>query len=195
MDPLRHSNNSTEDSATQHLTDPLLTRAQKTDMELQKEEESSESIRKTLLGYILMMMFVMSNALGDSVLKLLYVNHSNLGVIEMMFARGVIVMLLMVFLINRNYQEILWQCLVRNKKMIFPLFVRVNSGLLAFFCINQAIKHLPLVLVALFTNTLPLFCSLLGFLILGEKITKAEIICLLIAFYGIYVLLYYGDTA
>jgi drug/metabolite transporter (DMT)-like permease len=52
-----------------------------------------------------------------------------------------------------------------------------------------------LVLVALFANTLPLFCSLLGFLILGEKITKVEVICLVLAFYGIYVLLYYGDSA
>ena len=49
--------------------------------------------------------------------------------------------------------------------------------------------------MALFTNTLPLFCSLLGFLVLGERISRAEIICLILAFYGIYVLLYHGDTA
>ncbi len=40
---------------------------------------------------------------------------------------------------------------------------------------------------------MPLFCSLLGFLILGERITKVETVCLVIAFIGIYVLIYYGD--
>ena len=77
--------------------------------------------------------------------------------------------------------------------MILPLFIRVNSGLLAFFCMNYAIKYLPIVLVTIISNTLPLFCSLLGFIILGERITKMEIFCLLISFYGIFVLVYYGE--
>lgn len=51
-----------------------------------------------------MMMFVVSNSLGDSVSKILYLNHSDLGVIEMMFMRGVIVMFLMVVLIGRNWR-------------------------------------------------------------------------------------------
>lgn len=137
-----------------------------------------------------MLLFVISNSLGDSVSKLLYVSHSDLGVMEMLFMRGVIVLLFLVVLIRGRFKLILFSV---PRKMIFPLFVRVNTGLFAFFCMNQAIKHLPLVLVALFTNTMPLFCSLLGFLILGERITKIETICLIIAFIGIYVLLYYGD--
>ena len=40
---------------------------------------------------------------------------------------------------------------------------------------------------------MPLFTSLLGFIILGEKISKSEILCLFIAFYGVYVLLYSGE--
>lgn len=139
---------------------------------------------------MLMMMFVVSNSLADSVSKLLYVNHAELGVFEMLFMRGVFVMILMVYLVGRRWKEILYDTVPRE--MIFPLFIRVNSGLLAFFCTNQAIKYLPIVLVSLFSNTLPLFCSLLGFLILGERISKMEVFCLVLAFFGIYVLLYSG---
>ena len=42
---------------------------------------------------------------------------------------------------------------------------------------------------------MPLFTSLFGFLILGEKITTSEILCLILAFYGVYTLLYSGSEA
>jgi drug/metabolite transporter (DMT)-like permease len=78
--------------------------------------------------------------------------------------------------------------------MIAPLLIRCMSGLLAFFCTGTAIKNLPIVLVSLFQNTLPLFTSLLGFLILREQISKSEIICLFLAFFGVFVLLYDTDS-
>lgn len=81
-----------------------------------------------------MLLFVISNSMADSVSKLLYVNHADLGVFEMLFMRGVFVMILMVYLVGRRYKEILYDSISRD--MIFPLFVRVNSGLLAFFCTN-----------------------------------------------------------
>lgn len=81
-----------------------------------------------------MMMFVISNSLADSVSKLLYINHKDLGVFEMLFMRGVIVLALMAVLIRGNYKYIMWESIPRD--MYLPLFVRVNRGLLAFFCIN-----------------------------------------------------------
>ena len=143
-----------------------------------------------MLGYFLMFLFVISNSLADSVSKILYINHSDLGIFEMLFMRGLIVIIFMIFLIRNNFRHILWDSIPKN--MILPLCIRVNSGLLAFFCMNYAIKYLPIILVSLFANTLPLFCSLLGFLILGERITKAEVGCLILAFYGIFVLIYHG---
>lgn len=173
------------------LKEPLLSVDHNPDLEHQKSEEDNQRLR-SFYGYSLMMMFVVANSMGDSVCKLLYLNHSDLGVIEMMFMRGVICIGLMAVLVGRNCKQILWDSIPRQ--MVFPLFIRVNSGLLAFFCINYAIKFLPIVLVALFTNTLPLFCSLLGCLILGERITKSEVVCLILAFFGIYVLLYNGRS-
>jgi len=81
-----------------------------------------------------MLMFVVSNSLGDSVSKLLFVNHNDLGVIEMMFMRGVIVLFFLIALIGNRFKQIMWTSIPR--KMYFPLFVRVNTGLLAFFCMN-----------------------------------------------------------
>lgn len=153
--------------------------------------EQEENRQRSLWGYLLMLSFVVSNSMADSVSKLLYVNHGDLGVIEMLFMRGVIVIVFMAYLVGRRWKEILYDSI--PKSMYLPLFIRVNSGLLAFFCTNQAIKYLPIVLVSLFSNTLPLFCSLLGFLILGERISKTEIFCLVLAFFGIYVLLYTGS--
>jgi drug/metabolite transporter (DMT)-like permease len=42
---------------------------------------------------------------------------------------------------------------------------------------------------------MPLFTSLLGFIFLKERITKAEILCLFLAFFGVYILLFNGKTA
>lgn len=160
------------------------------DLEAQREYEAR---KRSMIGYTLMLLFVISNSMADSSSKILFINHSDLGVIEMLFLRGVVVLILLAFLIGKDAKQILWTSIPRN--MIAPLLTRCLSGLLAFFCLSTAIKNLPIVLVALFQNTMPLFTSLFGFLILGEKITKSEILCLILAFYGVYTLLYSGTQA
>ncbi|CDW87883.1 membrane protein [Stylonychia lemnae] len=150
------------------------------------KDGEEEQVKRSLYGYGLMLGFVCINALADSISKILFINHSNLGVFEMLLMRGTYFLVILVFIVGKNYKWILWESIPRN--MIFPLLVRVTCGCLGFLCINQAIKHLPIVLVALFVNTLPLFTSLLGFLILREKITKMEVFCLVLAFLGIYTL-------
>eukprot|EP00347_Sterkiella_histriomuscorum_P021051 403335450 len=160
--------------------------------EVQTQQEEQDA-RRSMYGYLLMMTFVFVNSIADSVSKILYIHHSDLGVFEMLFMRGVYFFFVLLFLIRGKIKWYLYDSVPRD--MIFPLLVRVSCGCLAFMCVNQAIKHVPIVMVALFVNTMPLFCSLLGFLILGEKITKMEILCLLIAFYGIYSLLFSSDRA
>lgn len=143
------------------------------------------------MGYVLMMAFVLVNSIADSVSKMLYLGHRDLGVFEMLFMRGAYFFCVLAFLIRGKVKWYLYDSIPRA--MIFPLIVRVTCGCLAFMCINQAIKHSPIVLVALFVNTMPLFTSLLGFIILRERITKMEVFCLLLAFYGIYSLLFNSD--
>jgi drug/metabolite transporter (DMT)-like permease len=148
--------------------------------------ESQKPVSAAAIGYMLFFLFVLVNSLADSVSKILYLSHSDLSVFEMLLMRGVIVLVLMLYLMRGRFKELMWDSI--PLRMFLPLILRSFSGLFAFFCINYALKHLPLVLVALITNTLPLFTSLLGFLILGERITFVEVGCLLLAFYGVYLL-------
>jgi drug/metabolite transporter (DMT)-like permease len=135
-----------------------------------------------------MLMFVVANSLADSTSKILFSRHQQtLGVTEMLFLRGVIVLVFMAFLIGKKARYILYDSIPGN--MVLPILIRCTSGLFAFYCMSTAIKHLPIVLVALFQNTIPLFTSLFGFLILKEKITKSEILCLFLAFFGVYILI------
>lgn len=134
-----------------------------------------------------MMCFVVANSMADSSSKILFINHKGLGVTEMLFLRGVIVLVFLAFLIGKQARHILYDSIPRN--MYLPIFIRCMSGLLAFYCLSTAIKYLPIVLVALFQNTIPLFTSLFGFLILREKITVSEVLCLFLAFFGVYVLI------
>ena len=130
---------------------------------------------------------MLTNSLADSVSKLLDLAHSDLSVFEMLLVRGIIVFVLMLYLMRGRFKELMWTSI--PTRMFSPLIIRSFSGLLGFLCINYALKHLPLVLVALIVNTLPLFTSLLGFVILRERTTYVEVGCLLLAFYGVYLLL------
>lgn len=133
------------------------------------------------------MMFVIANSLADSAQKILFLGHAQLGVMEMLFLRSIFVLVLMGTLIGTKVKYYMWTSIPPN--MTFPLLSRCATGLLAFFCMTTAIKHLPIVLVALIQNTIPIFTSLFGFLILGEKISRSEILCLILAFIGVYMLI------
>lgn len=138
-------------------------------------------------GYTFMLMFVIANSMADSASKILFINHKGLGVQEMLFLRGAIFLFVMVILIGKDAKHILYDSIPRN--MFLPIFIRCCSGLLGFYCFTTAIKHLPIIIVALFQNTIPLFTSLFGFLILRESITVTEVLCLFLAFFGVYVLI------
>jgi drug/metabolite transporter (DMT)-like permease len=101
-----------------------------------------------MIGYSLMMVFVVANSMADSSSKILFTSHSNLGVLEMLFLRGVVVMALMVFLVGRQAKHILYDSI--PSKMVVPLMLRCTTGVVAYFCMNAAIKNLPIIIVALF---------------------------------------------
>lgn len=113
-----------------------------------KKQVDPDANNNPVKGYTFMMAFVVANALADSSSKILFMHHGDLGVTEMLFLRGVIVLAFLAFLIGHQARHILYDSIPRN--MWTPIFIRCSSGLLAFFCLSTAIKHLPIVLVALF---------------------------------------------
>lgn len=87
-----------------------------------------------MIGYLLMMTFVFVNSIADSVSKILYLNHTNLGVFEMLFMRGVYFLVVLLFLMHGKLKYYLYDLVPRD--MIFPLLVRVSCGCMAFMCVN-----------------------------------------------------------
>ena len=110
--------------------------------------EPNTSLAKPYIGYIFMILFVVSNSLADSTSKLLFLAHPNLGVQEMLFLRGVIFLVILVALLGRDFKHILFDSVPRE--MVVPLIIRCTTGLCSFFCFCTAIKHLPIILVALY---------------------------------------------
>lgn len=81
-----------------------------------------------------MMLFVFVNSVADSVSKILYIDHPDLGVFEMLFMRGLYFMVVLLVLISPKIKWYLWDSVPRD--MIFPMFIRVSCGCLAFMCVN-----------------------------------------------------------
>lgn len=51
-----------------------------------------------------------------------------------------------------------------------------------------SIKYLPLVIVALVANTIPLFTALMGYYFLHERLNATEKACLVLSFVGVAIL-------
>ncbi len=53
----------------------------------------------------------------------------------------------------------------------------------------MAVRALPLVLVAIVMNTMPLITAVLGYFILHEKLKVLEKICMIISFFGVAIMI------
>jgi drug/metabolite transporter (DMT)-like permease len=61
------------------------------------------------------------------------------------------------------------------------------------FTMQFAIKFIDITVVTVVANTAPLFTALLGFFLLGEKLTNVEITSLICSFIGVFILTLYVD--
>ena len=90
-------------------------------------------------------------------------------------------------LLNKDLVKHTVKAVPREK--YWPLFVRTINTTILLWSLVFCVWKLPLVEVALFMNTVPLFNALLGFLILGNTISRFEIGNLLVAFGGMAILI------
>ena len=67
---------------------------------LDKKQVDPDANNNPVKGYTFMMAFVVANALADSSSIILFMHHGDLGVTEMLFLRGVIVLVFLAFLIG-----------------------------------------------------------------------------------------------
>lgn len=94
-------------------------------------------------------------------------------------------------LINKNYAFILWRGVPSNKRK--ELGSRVVQRTVNNFFTMYCIKYLSLGIVAVVSQTSPLFVTLLGYFMLKERITKEEFLYLMLAFFGILIFLWSGS--
>lgn len=152
-----------------------------------KTKQAPEPEVRSGLGFAYMLGFVACFSLSDSFTKLLFIYNPNLGVFESSFLRCLTQVLFLAILINKQAKWILWDCVPRE--LVSSLIIRILLGNANFYLVMMALKHLPVVVVTVVGNTAPLLTVIFGGVFLGEKITKIEVMCLCIAFSGVYVLL------
>ena len=92
-----------------------------------------------------------------------------------------------ILIANVNFKKYIWDDL--TAKDFKQLSWRCLFGFFALTCQIIAIKYLPLVLVALVMNTMPLFTAVFGYFLLGEGLKPIEKICLVISFGGVAVMI------
>jgi len=95
--------------------------------------------------------FVFFFSMSDVVSKILYIRNPGLSVVEFLFFRGIVQTLILGSLVAPNFKHIMYDCIPR--KMVGSLMIRIASGLISFYCIYQAIKYLPILIVSLIINT------------------------------------------
>lgn len=101
----------------------------------------------------------------------------------MLMVRGLMSLAFIFFLVGGRAKYILYECTPRA--MVAPLALRTFFGITSFFLSSYAIMHLPIFIVALIVNTAPIFVSIIAYLALGERLNVVEIVCLLMAFFGV----------
>ena len=131
---------------------------------------------------------VLCYSFAESITKLLYIRNPDIEIIEFIFFRFLTQFVMIFALTNIKTKIILWDTVPR--RLIPALVIIVACGLASFLCLYTAIKYLPMLIIALVGNTLPLFTALFSFLILKERIRLLEIITLIVAFIGVFILLF-----
>lgn len=131
-----------------------------------------------------MISYALFAALSDSVSKLIYISNPKIGFLEFVFFRGLLQVIVVWALIFRKEKKVLYDDV--PKSMFKLLGLRIFMGVLQFGFMFYSMKYVPIIICALFLNMTPIFTSGLAFLFLKERITKLEIFCLLLAFFGVY---------
>src|SRR5437868_6596797 len=95
-------------------------------------------------------------------------------------------------LINVKAKDMLINTIPKN--LIVPLIARVLLGSLVYYLFIASVKLFPLFLVSIVVNTQALLISLLAYLTLGESLKRSQVVCLVVAFAGIYMLVSSKET-
>ena len=115
--------------------------------------------------------------------KLIFTKYPALTESEYLTFRSVIQIGIHIMIMNIAIKKHLYDGL--NKKVAKSLVGRTLLGTLAVILSTNSQKQLPLVIVSMSNNTVPLITAVLGYFILKEKLTSFDIGCLIASFTGV----------
>jgi len=87
---------------------------------------------------------------------------------------------------------VLWDCV--NWGNIVPLILNMVMTTLGYFSYYVSMKNMPMMLVITIKNLSPIITVIIAAMFLRERINLKEIVCLALAFSGIYVLVRQGSS-
>ena len=102
--------------------------------------------------------------------KIMFIKYPQMDPTQMIPLRCVSSILIQLFFTHVNTKKVLWDDITRADAKL--LNIRVWFGFIAFSVQIIVIKDLPLVLISLIMNIMPLFTALLGRIFLKEKLTS-----------------------
>lgn len=141
-------------------------------------------------GFCYYMLNVLFFCFTSLLTKLVFQKHPEVNAFQMLLMRAGISSVLYLALINVNFKKIMIDSV--TPELRFPLAYRTIQGCFTLLLLYHAVKYLPLVQVALIINLMPLFTAIFGYLYLKERLSKLEIIVLIVSFGGVTVLILGG---
>lgn len=123
--------------------------------------------------------------------KVLYEHHPDLGATQLLVYRSSISIVILAAYLNVNLKHIMYDTV--DAASVPPLATRVLTGNFAIFVNFMAVKYFKLTMVAMVINCAPFVSFFLAGPILGEKITVAQAVSLLIAFGGLTLMIIGGE--
>lgn len=124
-------------------------------------------------------LYILCSAFCFSCMNLFVRLSGDLPSIQKSFFRNLIAFLFALAIIKKDHIPFLI-----TKGSIVPLLLRSIAGTIGILCNFYAVDHLPIADASMLNKLSPFFVLIFSFLILKEKVTIYQAICILIAFLG-----------
>ena len=95
--------------------------------------------------------------------------------------------MIFIVILNIDFKKVVYDSIPRDQYC--NLAYRSIQGILTFFCTFEAIKYLPLVLVAIVVNMSPICIAIFGYFWLHESLHKFDIFQLILSFAAVVIII------
>eukprot|EP00347_Sterkiella_histriomuscorum_P015471 403356903 len=144
---------------------------------------------QSIVGLLCMLMALTFLAISNTFVKILFNQNNGINVLEILLIRGIFAIVLNQIIILAFYRDV--SIFKLNRDEVHKLLQRAAFSYMAWVLQFYSINYLPLGLVNIIQNLIPIFTSIFAYLILRETLKMLEIINILVSLTGvIFVVIY-----